>query len=91
MINQDFVRLIVSMARTSLIGSHTEFDIYLEGFVVFIDPSSEDSEKLREKHQRRKENDFLCKGHILNGISNSIYDAYRTIIFCEGVVNKYGD
>lgn len=41
------------------------------------EPSPEDNAELKEKQMKRKEDDFLCKGHILNALSNPIYDVYR--------------
>lgn len=41
---------------------------------VIPDPTLEKSAELEEK---QKEDDFLCKGQILNVLSNFIYDVYR--------------
>jgi hypothetical protein len=42
------------------------------------EPTPDDSHELKEKQKKQREDDFLCKGHILNARSNSIYDVYQT-------------
>ncbi|XP_073291587.1 uncharacterized protein [Primulina huaijiensis] len=36
-------------------------------------------EELQAQRQKRRDDDFLCRGHILNALSDSVYSAHRTI------------
>ncbi|XP_073121784.1 uncharacterized protein [Henckelia pumila] len=36
-------------------------------------------EELKAQRQKRKVDDFLCQGHILNSLSESVYSAHKTI------------
>ncbi|KAI9156333.1 hypothetical protein LWI28_004494 [Acer negundo] len=40
---------------------------------------ADDSKKLKEKRKKRKEEDYLCTGHILNALGHTVYNAYRNI------------
>ncbi|KAI9194970.1 hypothetical protein LWI28_010498 [Acer negundo] len=39
----------------------------------------DDSKELKEKRKKRKEGDYLCRGHILNALGDTIYNAYWNI------------
>lgn len=43
------------------------------------DDTDECKKKLHEARQKRKEDDFLCRGHILNALSDSVYNGHRAI------------
>ncbi|KAK0571806.1 hypothetical protein LWI29_021874 [Acer saccharum] len=40
---------------------------------------ADDSKELKEKRKKRKEEDYLCRGHILNALGHTVYNAYRNI------------
>ncbi|XP_022887427.1 uncharacterized protein LOC111403231 [Olea europaea var. sylvestris] len=43
------------------------------------DDSDECKKELQEQRKKRNDDDFLCRGHILNALSDSVYSAHRTI------------
>ncbi|KAK1561144.1 hypothetical protein Q3G72_034948 [Acer saccharum] len=40
----------------------------------------DDSDELKQKRRKRKEADYLCCGHILNALGNSVYNAHWNIV-----------
>ncbi|KAK0599546.1 hypothetical protein LWI29_006218 [Acer saccharum] len=40
---------------------------------------ADDSKELKEKRKKHKEEDYLCRGHILNALGHTVYNAYRNI------------
>ncbi|KAI9178190.1 hypothetical protein LWI28_023694 [Acer negundo] len=40
---------------------------------------ADDSKELKEKRKKRKEEDYLCRGRILNALGRTVYNAYRNI------------
>ncbi|GAV82165.1 UBN2_2 domain-containing protein [Cephalotus follicularis] len=61
-------------------------------------PTKKENEIVAEIRTRNKwnEDDFMCKGHILNALSNSLYDVYEinfaektTKDLCEDLESKY--
>ncbi|XP_022856379.1 uncharacterized protein LOC111377499 [Olea europaea var. sylvestris] len=43
------------------------------------DNSDERKKELQDQRKKWKDDDFLCRGHILNALSDSVYSAHRTI------------
>ncbi|PIA34661.1 hypothetical protein AQUCO_03700146v1 [Aquilegia coerulea] len=43
------------------------------------DEKPDDTEALKKQRQKRKEDEFLCRGHILNALSGSVYTSHRLI------------
>lgn len=43
------------------------------------EPTPEDTEEIRQKRVKRKEDEFMCRGHILNALSQTVYSAHRMI------------
>ena len=41
--------------------------------------TDKDDAALKAKRAKRKEDDFLCRGHILNSLSTPVYNAHRTL------------
>jgi hypothetical protein len=39
----------------------------------------EDTEQLKEQRIKREEDELVCKGHILNTLSNRLYDLFTTM------------
>jgi hypothetical protein len=84
--NQDFVRLdrfdgqnFIRWQQKMFSSSPLKLAYILEDDLEdILEPTPEDDDELKEKSRKRKEDDFLCKRHILNTLSNSIYDVYRT-------------
>ncbi|XP_050890241.1 uncharacterized protein LOC127095614 [Lathyrus oleraceus] len=40
------------------------------------EPTENDSEELKKERKKRKEDELLCRGHILNTLSDRLYDLY---------------
>ena len=43
------------------------------------EPTPEDTEGIKQKRVKRKEDEFMCRGHILNALSQTVYSAHRMI------------
>lgn len=41
-------------------------------------PTLENNDQGKEERKKRKEDELLCKGHILNNLSNRLYDFYTS-------------
>ena len=41
--------------------------------------TDKDTDELKAKRAKRKEDDFLCRGHILNALSTSVYNTHRSL------------
>lgn len=50
---------------------------------------SNKSIETRNERKKRLEDDFLCKGHIWNALSNSLYDVYQNVPSAKELQNKY--
>ena len=57
------------------------------------DETDIDDDALKAKRAKRKEDDFLCRGHILNALSTPVYNAHRTLEIAKALwtalENKY--
>jgi hypothetical protein len=42
----------------------------------FPEPTKNDSEEVKKERMKRKEDELLCRGHILNTLSDRLYDLY---------------
>ena len=42
-------------------------------------PAPEDTEQLKEQRIKREEDELVCKGHILNTLSDRLYDLFTTM------------
>uniref|UniRef100_A0A2N9I1Q4 Uncharacterized protein n=1 Tax=Fagus sylvatica TaxID=28930 RepID=A0A2N9I1Q4_FAGSY len=43
------------------------------------DPTPEDTEQLKQQRIKREEDELVCRGHILNTLSDRLYDLYTTM------------
>ncbi|KAM7502162.1 hypothetical protein LguiB_001066 [Lonicera macranthoides] len=86
--NQDFIRLDhfdgenFTRWQEKMKFFLTTFHIaYLleDDLEVIPEEKADDFEALKEKRKKRKEVDYLCRGHILNALGNSVYNTYRNI------------
>ena len=55
------------------------FYILEDGLETIPEETATDSTELKAKRAKRKEDDFLCRGHILNALSTSVYNAHRSL------------
>lgn len=46
-------------------------------FPTIPEDTADESTTLKDQRTKRKEDDFLCKGHILNALSTALYNVYR--------------
>ena len=42
------------------------------------EPTEEDTEERRAKRKKRQEDELICRGHILNALSDRLYDLYTS-------------
>lgn len=40
------------------------------------EPTDKDSEELKAEWKKRQEDELICRGHILNALSDRLYDLY---------------
>ncbi|OVA14374.1 hypothetical protein BVC80_8553g8 [Macleaya cordata] len=50
-----------------------------ENLEPILDETPEDSTEVKMDRMKRKEEEFLCRRHILNALSSTIYTAHRHI------------
>ena len=43
---------------------------------AILDPTDADTKEIKEKQNRRVEDELLCRGQILNTLSNHLYDLF---------------
>ena len=55
------------------------FYILEDGLEAIPEETPTDTAELKAKRAKRKEDDFLCRGHILNALSTSVYNAHRSL------------
>ena len=41
--------------------------------------SDEDTDEIKAQRKKREENELICRGHILNTLSNCLYDLYTSM------------
>lgn len=85
--NQDFIRLDDHFDGENFTRWQENKNIFLTTFhlayllendlEVILEEKPNDFKELKEKRKKRKEADYLCCGHILNALGNSINNAYR--------------
>lgn len=42
-------------------------------------PKPEDSDQVKAEYKKREKDELLCRGHILNNLSNCLYDLFTSI------------
>ena len=42
------------------------------------EPQDDDNEQRRAERKKRQENELICRGHILNALSDRLYDLYTS-------------
>ena len=45
----------------------------------FPPASDEDTDEIKAQRKKREENELICRGHILNTLSNHLYDLYTSM------------
>ena len=40
------------------------------------EPTNEDFDELKAERKKRRDDELICRGHILNALSNRLYDLY---------------
>jgi hypothetical protein len=44
-----------------------------------LEPTDKDFDQLKAKHKKREEDDVVCRGHILNTLSDRLYDLFTSM------------
>uniref|UniRef100_A0A2N9HUD7 Retrovirus-related Pol polyprotein from transposon TNT 1-94-like beta-barrel domain-containing protein n=1 Tax=Fagus sylvatica TaxID=28930 RepID=A0A2N9HUD7_FAGSY len=88
MMNQDFVKLD-KFDGSNFIRWQDKMKFLLTALKIFYvldpnlqpipDPTPEDTEQLKQQRIKREEDELVCRGHILNTLSDRLYDLYTTM------------
>jgi hypothetical protein len=88
MMNQDFVKLD-KFDGSNFIRWQDKMKFLLTALKIFYvldpnlqpipDPTPEDTEQLKQQRIKRGEDELVCRGHILNTLSDWLYDLYTTM------------
>ena len=88
MMNQDFVKLD-KFDGSNFICWQDKMKFLLTALKIFYvldpnlqpipNPTLEDTEQLKEQRIKREEDELVCKGHILNTLSDRLYDLFTTM------------
>uniref|UniRef100_A0A2N9EZP4 CCHC-type domain-containing protein n=1 Tax=Fagus sylvatica TaxID=28930 RepID=A0A2N9EZP4_FAGSY len=88
MMNQDFVKLD-KFDGSNFIRWQDKMKFLLTALKIFyvLDPNlqpipdstPEDTEQLKQQRIKREEDELVCRGHILNTLSDRLYDLYTTM------------
>uniref|UniRef100_A0A2N9HT24 Retrovirus-related Pol polyprotein from transposon TNT 1-94-like beta-barrel domain-containing protein n=1 Tax=Fagus sylvatica TaxID=28930 RepID=A0A2N9HT24_FAGSY len=88
MMNQDFVKLD-KFDGSNFIRWQDKMKFLLTALKIFYvldpnlqpipDPTPQDTEQLKQQRIKREEDELVCKGHILNTLSDRLYDLFTTM------------
>uniref|UniRef100_A0A2N9GCP6 Uncharacterized protein n=1 Tax=Fagus sylvatica TaxID=28930 RepID=A0A2N9GCP6_FAGSY len=88
MMNQDFVKLD-KFDGSNFIHWHDKMKFLLTALKIFYvldpnlqlipDPTPQDTEQLKQQRIKREEDELVCRGHILNTLSDRLYDLFTTM------------
>uniref|UniRef100_A0A2N9IVS8 Uncharacterized protein n=1 Tax=Fagus sylvatica TaxID=28930 RepID=A0A2N9IVS8_FAGSY len=88
MMNQDFVKLD-KFDGSNFIRWQDKMKFLLTALKIFyvldlnlqpiLDPTPQDTEQLKQQRIKREEDELVCKGHILNTLSDRLYDLFTTM------------
>uniref|UniRef100_A0A2N9HK96 CCHC-type domain-containing protein n=1 Tax=Fagus sylvatica TaxID=28930 RepID=A0A2N9HK96_FAGSY len=88
MMNQDFVKLD-KFDGSNFIRWQDKMKFLLTALKIFYvldpnlqpipNPTPEDTEQLKEQRIKREEDELVCRGHILNTLSDRLYDLFTTM------------
>uniref|UniRef100_A0A2N9HDI0 CCHC-type domain-containing protein n=1 Tax=Fagus sylvatica TaxID=28930 RepID=A0A2N9HDI0_FAGSY len=88
MMNQDFVKLD-KFDGSNFIRWQDKMKFLLTALKIFYvldpnlqpipDPTPEDTEQLKQQRIKREEDELVCRGHILNTLSDRLYDLFTTM------------
>ena len=56
------------------------FYILEDEWEIILEETAGEDAALKAKGAKRKEDDLMCRGHILNALSTSVYNAHRFVI-----------
>ncbi|OIT08630.1 hypothetical protein A4A49_62909, partial [Nicotiana attenuata] len=48
-------------------------------FPTLPEPTVEDSDEVKATRKKREDDELLCRGHILNTLTNRLYDLYQNL------------
>uniref|UniRef100_A0A2N9EQJ0 CCHC-type domain-containing protein n=1 Tax=Fagus sylvatica TaxID=28930 RepID=A0A2N9EQJ0_FAGSY len=88
MMNQDFVKLD-KFDGSNFIRWQDKMKFLLTALKIFyvldpnlqpiLDPTSQDTEQLKQQRIKKEEDELVCRGHILNTLSDRLYDLFTTM------------
>uniref|UniRef100_A0A2N9EDW1 Retrovirus-related Pol polyprotein from transposon TNT 1-94-like beta-barrel domain-containing protein n=1 Tax=Fagus sylvatica TaxID=28930 RepID=A0A2N9EDW1_FAGSY len=88
MMNQDFVKLD-KFDGSNFIRWQDKMKFLLTALKIFYvldpnlqpipDPTPQDTEQLKQQRIKREEDELVCRGHILNTLSDRLYDLFTTM------------
>jgi hypothetical protein len=88
MMNQDFVKLD-KFDGSNFIRWQDKMKFLLTALKIFYvldpnlhpipNPTPEDTEQLKEQRIKREEDELVCRGHIMNTLSDWLYDLFTTM------------
>jgi hypothetical protein len=88
MMNQDFVKLD-KFDGSNFIRWQDKMKFLLTALKIFYvldpylqpipDPTPQDTEQLKQQRIKREEDELVCRGHILNTLSDQLYDLFTTM------------
>ena len=80
---------IALTALTSFVGkgNGSSFSLYSKYITYvldpnlkpFLEPKEDDSDKVKAKRKKRKDDKIMCRGYILNTLSDRLYDLYNSV------------
>lgn len=70
---------LVSKRQWNFSWSSSSYSILEDDLEEIPKETDKDDAARKAKRTKRKEDDFLCRGHILNVLSTPVYNAHRTL------------
>ena len=64
---------------TFLLTTLKVFYVLSEDLAVIPGPTPDESEDIKKERKKREENDLVCRGHILNSLTDRLYDLYSNL------------
>ena len=55
------------------------FYVFDSNLMPFPTSSDEDTDEIKAQRKKREENELICRGHILNTLSDRLYDLYTSL------------
>ena len=96
LLNQDFVRLD-RFDGTNFTRWQDKMKFMLTALKIFYvldpnlqpipDPTDDDTDEIKAEQKKRNEDEVMCRGHILNALSDRLYDLYTVELSAKAIWN----